>query len=140
LAKQSAARSLKQIPRAGRFFSVSATFAPAIGPTIGGYLTDYYGWPFVFYVNLGARLLMLAALWYALPRSGRSIISVGQTIHAPATIMGYADSFALIGVILVVATTSLFFCGKAVAQPWRDIKFGDRFGTLTEIPQARVPC
>jgi MFS transporter, DHA2 family, multidrug resistance protein len=29
-------------------FAVSATFAPAIGPTIGGYLTDYYGWPWVF--------------------------------------------------------------------------------------------
>jgi MFS transporter, DHA2 family, multidrug resistance protein len=50
-------------------FSVSATFAPAIGPTIGGYLTDYYGWPWVFYVNLAPGLLMLAALWYALPKS-----------------------------------------------------------------------
>ena len=50
-------------------FAVSATFAPAIGPTIGGYLTDYYGWPWVFYVNLAPGLLMLAALWYALPKS-----------------------------------------------------------------------
>jgi DHA2 family multidrug resistance protein len=50
-------------------FSVSATFAPAIGPTIGGYLTDYYGWPWVFYVNVAPGLLMLAALWYALPKS-----------------------------------------------------------------------
>ncbi len=50
-------------------FALSATFAPAIGPTIGGYLTDYYGWPWVFYVNLAPGLIMLAALWYALPRS-----------------------------------------------------------------------
>src|SRR5579863_7101459 len=49
-------------------FAISATFAPAIGPTIGGYLTDYYGWPWVFYVNLAPGLVMLAALWYALPR------------------------------------------------------------------------
>jgi len=48
-------------------FAISATFAPAIGPTIGGYLTDYYGWPWVFYVNLAPGLVMLAALWYALP-------------------------------------------------------------------------
>ena len=50
-------------------FALSATFAPAIGPTIGGYLTDYYGWPWVFYVNLMPGLVMLGALWYALPRS-----------------------------------------------------------------------
>jgi len=51
-------------------FAVSATFAPAIGPTIGGYLTDYYGWPYVFYVNLAPGAVMLAALWYALPKAG----------------------------------------------------------------------
>src|SRR5271154_2278046 len=32
-------------------FAVTATFAPAIGPTIGGYLTDYYGWPWDLYVH-----------------------------------------------------------------------------------------
>jgi MFS transporter, DHA2 family, multidrug resistance protein len=50
-------------------FAISATFAPAIGPTIGGYLTDYYGWPWVFYINLAPGIVMLAALWYALPKS-----------------------------------------------------------------------
>jgi len=33
----------------------------------------------------------------------RAIIAVGQTIRAQATIMGYADSFALIGTVLVLA-------------------------------------
>src|ERR1700743_1594981 len=33
-------------------FALSATFAPAIGPTIGGYLTENYGWQYIFYVNL----------------------------------------------------------------------------------------
>jgi DHA2 family multidrug resistance protein len=60
-------RSKQAIGLAG--FSVSATFAPAIGPTIGGYLTDYYGWPWVFYVNLAPELVMLAALWFTLPKS-----------------------------------------------------------------------
>jgi MFS transporter, DHA2 family, multidrug resistance protein len=60
-------RSKQAIGLAG--FAVSATFAPAIGPTIGGYLTDYYGWPYVFYVNLAPGLVMLAALFYALPKA-----------------------------------------------------------------------
>ena len=33
-------------------FTVTATFAPAIGPLIGGWLTDNYGWPFIFYMNV----------------------------------------------------------------------------------------
>ena len=41
-------------------FALSATFAPAIGPTIGGYLTENYGWQYIFYVNLVPGALMLA--------------------------------------------------------------------------------
>jgi MFS transporter, DHA2 family, multidrug resistance protein len=50
-------------------FAISATFAPAIGPTIGGWLTDNYGWPTIFYMNLVPGAVMLSALIYALPRS-----------------------------------------------------------------------
>jgi DHA2 family multidrug resistance protein len=50
-------------------FALTATFAPAIGPTIGGYFTDTYGWPSIFYLNLVPGALMLAMLVYALPRS-----------------------------------------------------------------------
>jgi MFS transporter, DHA2 family, multidrug resistance protein len=47
-------------------YALSATFAPAIGPTIGGWLNDTYGWQFIFYVNLAPGLLMLAMLWASL--------------------------------------------------------------------------
>ena len=47
-------------------FAVSATFAPAIGPTIGGYLTENYGWEYIFYVNLIPGAIMLATLWPSL--------------------------------------------------------------------------
>jgi DHA2 family multidrug resistance protein len=50
-------------------FAVTATFAPAIGPTIGGYFTDNYGWPWIFYINLVPGAVMLGALWYGLPKS-----------------------------------------------------------------------
>ena len=60
-------RSKHAIGLAG--FAVTATFAPAIGPTIGGYFTDNYGWPWIFYINLVPGAVMLAALWYGLPKS-----------------------------------------------------------------------
>ena len=50
-------------------YAVTATFAPAIGPTIGGWLTDTYRWQTIFYMNLVPGALMLGALIYALPRS-----------------------------------------------------------------------
>ncbi|HVJ55897.1 MAG TPA: MDR family MFS transporter [Aliidongia sp.] len=50
-------------------FSVSAVFAPAIGPTIGGYFDENYGWQYIFFVNLVPGLLMLGMLWVSLARS-----------------------------------------------------------------------
>src|SRR6201995_5910039 len=50
-------------------FAVSATFAPAIGPTIGGYLTENWGWEYIFYVNLAPGLLMVGMLWFSLEAS-----------------------------------------------------------------------
>jgi DHA2 family multidrug resistance protein len=50
-------------------FAMSATFAPAIGPTIGGYLTQTYSWHYIFYVNLVPGAIMLATLFPSLPRS-----------------------------------------------------------------------
>jgi DHA2 family multidrug resistance protein len=47
-------------------FALSATFAPAIGPTIGGYLTENWGWQYIFYVNLVPGTLMLAMLFFSL--------------------------------------------------------------------------
>src|SRR6516164_727942 len=53
-------------PVALALFALSATFAPAIGPTIGGYLTENWGWQYVFYVNLAPGLVMLVLLWLSL--------------------------------------------------------------------------
>jgi len=47
-------------------FAISATFAPAIGPTIGGYLTENWGWEYIFYVNLVPGALMIGMLWFSL--------------------------------------------------------------------------
>ncbi len=47
-------------------FGMTATFAPAIGPTIGGWLTDNYGWPSIFYLNLIPGFLLIAAVAWGL--------------------------------------------------------------------------
>jgi EmrB/QacA subfamily drug resistance transporter len=41
--------------------------ANAVGPSLGGFLTQYYGWRSVFYVNLPIGLLSLFFVWRFLP-------------------------------------------------------------------------
>ena len=48
-------------------FGMSATFAPSIGPVVGGYITDMFGWQYIFYLNLIPGLVLTAMLMYALP-------------------------------------------------------------------------
>jgi DHA2 family multidrug resistance protein len=49
-------------------FSLAVTFAPAIGPTIGGYLTENYGWQTIFFVNVVPTAVMVAILYTTLER------------------------------------------------------------------------
>ena len=45
-------------------YGIGATFGPAIGPTLGGYLTDQFSWHLIFYINIPIGLLgiVLAAI------------------------------------------------------------------------------
>ncbi|GAA6618839.1 DHA2 family efflux MFS transporter permease subunit [Scytonema sp. NUACC26] len=47
-------------------FSITATFAPSIGPTIGGWLTDNFSWQYNFYLNIIPGILLVAMVWYAI--------------------------------------------------------------------------
>jgi DHA2 family multidrug resistance protein len=47
-------------------FGITATLGPAIGPYIGGLLTDSFGWQMVFYINFLPGCLMLAAVIFAI--------------------------------------------------------------------------
>src|ERR1700692_773206 len=40
-------------------FGLAALLAPVVGPTLGGYITDNYGWRWIFYLNVPVGLLAL---------------------------------------------------------------------------------
>ncbi|HEY9824492.1 MAG TPA: MDR family MFS transporter [Stenomitos sp.] len=53
-------------------FALTATFAPSIGPTVGGWLTDNFGWEYIFYLNIVPGLLLISGVMYAIaPRPMR---------------------------------------------------------------------
>src|SRR5215472_4690289 len=41
------------------FFGVPALLAPAIGPTLGGYLVTYVGWQAIFYINVPVGIIAI---------------------------------------------------------------------------------
>jgi DHA2 family multidrug resistance protein len=49
-------------------YSISAIFAPAIGPAIGGWCNETFGWQSIFFINLLPGIVMFAMLWFSLDR------------------------------------------------------------------------
>src|SRR6204780_3638383 len=41
-------------------YGMAVVVAPAIGPTLGGWITDNYSWRWIFYINIPVGLLSLA--------------------------------------------------------------------------------
>ena len=52
--------------RAGAFalYGVTVVVAPAIGPLLGGWLTEAYSWHWIFLINLPVGALALALIWF----------------------------------------------------------------------------
>ena len=48
-------------------FGMLVMIAPISGPFLGGFLTDYLNWRWIFYVNLPIGIPALAVLWWLLP-------------------------------------------------------------------------
>lgn len=122
-------------------FALSATFAPAIGPTIGGYLTENFGWQYIFYVNLAPGAIMVGMLWYALDakpmklsllREGdwAGIITMAIGLSALQTVLeeGNKDDWlgspfiVKLSVIAAVALTAFLIIELTVEKPLLNLR------------------
>jgi MFS transporter, DHA2 family, multidrug resistance protein len=45
-------------------YGLGVVFAPAIGPTVGGWITDNYSWHWIFFINVPVGLISLLLTWY----------------------------------------------------------------------------
>lgn len=62
---------VKLLPRHKRalgmtLFGLTATFAPSIGPTLGGWLTDTFSWHYIFYLNIPPAIALILMINYGL--------------------------------------------------------------------------
>jgi EmrB/QacA subfamily drug resistance transporter len=102
--------------QSGAFASIGDLFAPAergrwqgviagtfgiaslVGPSLGGWITDTFGWPWIFYVNLPVGICAFATLWYGFPARERS--ELRATIDWP----GVTTIVAAVAPLLVALT------------------------------------
>jgi DHA2 family multidrug resistance protein len=50
----------KQRGMAFAVYAIAVVFAPAIGPTLGGYITDHYSWRWIFFINIPVGMISIA--------------------------------------------------------------------------------
>jgi DHA2 family multidrug resistance protein len=75
-------------------FGMGVVLAPAIGPIVGGWLTDHYGWPWIFFINV--------------PVSLAGILMVGSFVHDPEYLRRGVRRIDWGGIgLLTVALTSM---------------------------------
>ena len=51
------------------WWGVGIMFGPVLGPTLGGYIVEYYSWRWVFFLNLPIGLLAFAMTWVLIPKT-----------------------------------------------------------------------
>jgi len=69
-------------------FAMTATFAPSIGPTLGGWLTENWGWEYIFYINIPPGLIMIAGLLYGLEKKAAHWQLLKSTDYAGILTLG----------------------------------------------------
>lgn len=50
-------------------FGFGAMLGPSLGPTLGGWLTDEWSWPWIFWVNVPLGILAASLCWRFMPRA-----------------------------------------------------------------------
>jgi DHA2 family multidrug resistance protein len=58
----------KDLPAAQALFGIGVIAGPALGPVLGGYLTDTLGWRWIFFINLPFGILAVLMTLVFLPR------------------------------------------------------------------------
>lgn len=72
----------EQLAQVQALFTVGIVAAPTLGPTLGGFITDNYGWPWIFYVNVPLGLIAAFLTFTYLKNSAY------QTARTPIDLVG----------------------------------------------------
>ncbi len=58
---------LRERSTAMAIFGMGVMVGPTLGPTLGGWITDNYSWPWIFYINIPLGILAATMTWRSVP-------------------------------------------------------------------------
>ncbi|MDB6175645.1 MAG: emrB [Chthoniobacteraceae bacterium] len=112
-------------------FGIAALLAPVVGPTLGGFITDNYGWRWIFYLNLPVGLLALFVC--------RIVVIDPPYLEAErARMRSEHRPFDSLGLILLGMTTICWEILLSKGQEWD--WFGDPFFRIQTLALLFVGC
>jgi DHA2 family multidrug resistance protein len=92
-------------------YSMGVTVAPTVGPILGGWLTDTYSWPWVFYINVPVGLLGVGLAAVVLPDP--------PVVHRPQARVDVGG----IGLLAIGLTALQLFFERGEREQWFDSSF-----------------
>ena len=92
------------------FWGIASMAAPAIGPTLGGYIIQYMDWRFIFYVNVPIGII--------------GVIFAGLLLKE-TTVKPYQGDFDFVGFFSVVAgvVSILYVLGEGTSIDWSSMEY-----------------
>jgi DHA2 family multidrug resistance protein len=116
-------------------YGITAVCAPAIGPTLGGWLTDNYSWRWVFYINIPVGILAILLVQQLIEDPpylqrlrqavrkfdyvGFSLLTIGVAALQIALDKGQEDDWFGSGLIATLIVTAIAGLAALVIWEWR---------------------
>jgi DHA2 family multidrug resistance protein len=112
-------------------FGIAALLAPVFGPTLGGFITDNYGWRWIFYLNVPVGLL---ALFFC-----HAVVRDPEYLKAERSRMrAQHQGFDTLGLCLLAVTMTAWEVVLSKGQEWD--WFGDPFWRVQSLAVIFVGC
>ena len=109
-------------------YSMGVVVAPTVGPVLGGWLTDTYGWPWIFYINVPIGIL--------------GILLAGMVLHDPPHVRRTLARIDVGGIVLLaVGLTALqLFLERGERENWFDSSFIVATALIALVALATLVC
>jgi DHA2 family multidrug resistance protein len=121
----------EQQPQAQAMFGIGVIAGPALGPVLGGYLTDTIGWRWIFFINLPVGVIAVLMAIIFLPRdrpedikhttvdwAGIGLLTLGLGCFQTMLEEGQQDDWFSSNFIVVMALGSVIGIGLFI---WREL-------------------
>ena len=128
----------KQGPALG-FWSMIVIVAPVLGPIVGGYITEVYSWPWIFYINVPIGIFSALTVWFILKDYESEIVrhpidwtSLGllalgvgalQIMLDNGKDLDWFESNIIIALTLISAIALLYYCIRNYYAKYRIVDF-----------------